>query len=133
MVCFIDTKRILHGLKKVNEFTLRFLNRSFGESVVEVEVSNLKQTSTENISLAQKTTEMLNFISTNGPHPLVYIKIGFFLNTYFSKNWHFTIKLSQFYISQSVDAHFKATKTLPNFGSLCISMPYFHDLSVIYF
>ena len=45
--------------KKVNALELQF-----NEAVVEVEVSNLKQTSTETLALKQRTTEMLNFIST---------------------------------------------------------------------
>ena len=40
--------------KKVNFFALKFLNRSFNEAVVEVEVSNLKQQSTESRSLLKK-------------------------------------------------------------------------------
>ena len=40
--------------KQVNFFALKFLNRSFNEAVVEVEVSNLKQQSTESRSLLQK-------------------------------------------------------------------------------
>ena len=101
--------------KKVNAFALKFLNRSFNESVVEVEVSNLKQTSTESRSLLQKTTEMLNFVSTNGPHPLVSMNVvDSFLDLHFGKNWHFTVNLSKFYVSQCVDGHFKSAKELPN-------------------
>ena len=40
--------------KKVNFFALKFLDRSFNEAVVEVEVSNLKQQSTESRSLLKK-------------------------------------------------------------------------------
>ena len=61
--------------KKINAFALKLLNRSFSEGIVEVEVSNLKDTSTENRPLKQRTTEMLNFISTNGPHPLVCMSL----------------------------------------------------------
>ena len=50
--------------KKINALELRFLNHSFNQAVVEV--SNLKQTFTETQALKQRTTEMLNFISTNG-------------------------------------------------------------------
>ncbi|MCP3848896.1 MAG: hypothetical protein GY694_01470, partial [Gammaproteobacteria bacterium] len=82
----LTRKEYYMNCKKVNELALRFLNRSFNESVVEVEVSNLKQTSTEQRSLAQKTTEMLNFVSTNGPHPLVCVNIvDSFMDTYFGK------------------------------------------------
>ena len=78
--------------KKVNAFALKFLNLSFNESVVEVEVSNLKQTSTESRSLAQRTTKMLNFVSTNGPHQLVSMSlVDSFLTTHFGKDWNFTV------------------------------------------
>ena len=101
--------------KKVNFFALKFLNRSFNEAVVEVEVSNLKQQSTESRSLLQKTTEMLNFVSTNGPHPLVSMNVvDSFLDLHFRKKWHFTVNLSKFYVSQSVDAHFRSARQLPN-------------------
>ena len=101
--------------KKVNFFALKFLNRSFNEAVVEVEVSNLKQQSTESRSLLQKTTEMLNFVSTNGPHPLVSMNVvDSFLDLHFGKQWHFTVNLSKFYVSQSVDAHFRSARQLPN-------------------
>ena len=101
--------------KKVNAFALRFLNRSFNEAVVEVEVSNLKQTSTETRALKQRTTEMLNFISTNGPHPLVSMSlVDSFLSSYFGKDWHFCVNVSKYFISQCVDARFKAARQLPN-------------------
>ena len=55
--------------KKVNFFALKFLNRSFNEAVVEVEVSNLKQQSTESRSLLQKTTDCVNQWATSaGQH-----------------------------------------------------------------
>ena len=101
--------------KKVNAFALRFLNRSFNEAVVEFEVSNLKQTSTETRALKQRTTEMLNFISTNGPHPLVSMSlVDSFLSSYFGKDWHFCVNVSKYFISQCVDARFKAARQLPN-------------------
>ena len=69
-----------------NFFALKFLNLSFNEAVVEVEVSNLKQQSTESRSLLQKTTEMLNFVSTNGPHPLVSMNVAdSFLDLHFGE------------------------------------------------
>ena len=72
--------------KQVNFFALKFLNRSFNEAVVEVEISNLKQQSTESRSLLQKTTEMLNFVSTNGPHPLVSMNVAdSFIDLHFGK------------------------------------------------
>ena len=85
--------------KNVNAFALTFLNRSFNEAVVEVEVANLNDTSTERRPLAQKTTEMLNFISTNGPHPLVCMDlVDKVVNAYFGKNWHFIIHQSNYFV-----------------------------------
>ena len=84
-------------------------------TVVEVEVSNLKQQSTERWSLLQKTNEMLNFVSTNGPHPLVSMNVvDSFFDLLFGKQWHFTVNLSKLYVSQSVDAHFRSARQLSN-------------------
>ena len=91
------------------------MNRSFNEGIVEVEVSSLKETSAENRPLLQKTTEMLNFISTNGPHPLESMHVvDDFLDAHFGKNWHFTIHQSKYFVSKTVDRHFKAAKDFPN-------------------
>ena len=101
--------------KKINGFALKFLNRSLNEAIVEVEVSNLNQTSTDSRPLLQNTTKMLNFISTNGPHPLVSINlVDAFMNERFGKNWHFTIHRSNYIVSKSVDNQFKSAKELPN-------------------
>ena len=82
--------------KKFNAFPLLFLNRSFNDTVIEVEVSSLKNISTEKRPLKTKSTEMLNFISTNGPHPLVSMNlVDDFLNAHFRKNWHFIINQSK--------------------------------------
>ena len=101
--------------KNVNAFALLFLNRSFNEAVVEVEVSSLKNISTEKRPLKTKSTEMLNFISTNGPHPLVSMNlVDDFLNAHFGKNWHFTMNQSKWFVPQTVDRHFKLAHELPN-------------------
>ena len=76
----------MYGLdcKQVNFFALKFLNRSFNEAVVEVEVSNLKQQSTESRSLSKKQL----IVSTNGPHPLVSMNVAdSFLDLHFGKKW----------------------------------------------
>ena len=68
--------------KKVNFFALKFLNLSFNEAVVEVEVPNLKQQSTESRSLLQKQL----IVSTNGPHPLVSMNVAdSFLDLHFGE------------------------------------------------
>ena len=58
--------------KKVNFFALKFLDRSFNEAVVEVEVSNLKRQSTESRSLSKKQL----IVSTNEPHPLISMNVA---------------------------------------------------------
>ena len=99
----------------MNGFALTFLNGSLNEAVVEVEVASLNETSTERRSLSQESTKMLNFISTNGPHPLVSMNlVQKFLDDNFGDNWHFTIHKSNHSVSKVVDAHFKETKALPN-------------------
>ena len=101
--------------QKFIAFALLFLNRSFNEAIVEVEVSSLKNISTEKRPLLQKTTEMLNFISRNGPHPLVSLSlVDDFLDAHFGKDWHFTLNESKWFVSKTVDRHFKLAKQLPN-------------------
>ena len=86
--------------KRLNAFALKFLNRSFNKGIVEVKVSSLKNISTEKRLLQQKTTEMLNFICTNGPHPLVAMPlVDDFLNAYFGNDWRFTVNQSRFFVS----------------------------------
>ena len=96
-------------------FALLFLNRSFNEGIVEVEVSSLKNVSTERRPLNQSTVEMVNFISTNGPHPFVAMNlVDDFLNAHFGKDWHFTTNQTKWFVSKTVDRHFKLAKDLPN-------------------
>ena len=71
----LTNEQYYKSCQKVNNFALRFLNRSLNDAVVEVEVSNLKETSSDKRKLLQKNTEMLNFVSTNGPHPLVCMDV----------------------------------------------------------
>ena len=67
----LSNERYFKNCKKFNAYALKFLNRSFNEGIVEVEVSSLNKISSESRPLQQQTTDKLNFISTNGPHPLV--------------------------------------------------------------
>ena len=111
----LTDETIYRHCKLVNGFALKFLNRSLNEAVVEVEVASLNETSTERRPLSTESTKMLNFISTNGPHPLVSMNLVHkFLNDHFGNNWHFTIHKSNHFVSKVVDAHFKDTKALPN-------------------
>lgn len=98
-----------------NYFALKIINRSANEGIVEVEVKSIKDISTSKRPLQNITTERLNFISTNGPHPLVsenLIKDS--LDSYFGKDWHFLRSNSSHYTSKVVDRHFKEARALPN-------------------
>ena len=111
----LTNEKYFKDTKKFNAFALLFLTRSFNEGIVEVEVSSLKNVATERRPLNQSTVEMLNFISTNGPHPLVAMNlVDDFLNAHFGKDWHFTINQSKWFVSKTVDRHFKLARELPN-------------------
>ena len=73
----------------MNEFALRFLTRTFNVCTVESQAINSIETSLRH--LKNKMTEMLSFISTNGPHPLASLHvIEDALNVHFKgKPWHF--------------------------------------------
>ena len=111
----LTNEQYYKSCQQVNNFALRFLNRSLNEAVVEVEVSNLKETSSDKRKLLQKNTEMLNFVSTNGPHPLLCMDVvDSFLNRHFGKDWHFTISSNKYYVSKVVDGHVRSAQELPN-------------------
>ena len=101
-----------------NAFALQLINRSANEGIVEVEVKSIKEISSEKRPLQNKTSEQLNFISTNGPHPLVASElVRDSLNAYFGKDWHFILSAksaSSYYTSKVVDRHFKDARSLPN-------------------
>ena len=53
----------------------------------------------------------LNFISSNGPHPLASLPLVKDLFTaYFGKDWHFTLSNSKWFVSKVVDRHFDQAK-----------------------
>ena len=56
-------------------FAVRFLNRTINETIVESEVSSLEDIETKKRHLEHDTSVKLNFISTNGPHPLVSLPL----------------------------------------------------------
>ena len=59
--------------------------------------------------------EKLNFISSNGPHPLVSMGlVEDTLSNYFGKDWHFTLSQSKWFISKTVDRQFREAKMAPN-------------------
>ena len=101
--------------KYFNAYVLKFLNRSFNETVVESEVSSLENVENQKRPLNSKTTNMLNFISTNGPHPLVSLPlVKDFLDSYFGKEWHFTLNNSKWYVSKVIDNHMYNAKNCSN-------------------
>ena len=111
----LTESKYYENCKFINYFALQFLNRSFNECVVECEVSNFENIQTSSRHLTDKNAEMLNFISSNGPHPLVSQRlVDDFLTNHFGKNWHFTTSTSSFFISKTVDRHFQCAKSQPN-------------------
>ena len=91
----------------INHFCLNFLNRSFNECIVESEVSSVGEIQTSSRPLKDENAEKLNFIASNGPHPLVSKKlVDDMLSRHFGKNplnWKFTVVKSKWYISKTVD------------------------------
>ena len=57
----------------------------------------------------------LNFISTNGPHPLLSLPlVEDMLNLHFGGKWHFILKDSKWFVSKVIDRHFTQARELPN-------------------
>ena len=84
---------------------------------MESEVSSIEAIDTKSRPLKQENVDMLNFISTNGPHPLSSMSlVTDFLTNYFGSEWHFTLNNSNWFVSKVVDRHFaearKATNSL---------------------
>ena len=101
--------------KFLNNFVLRFLNRSCNECVVESEVSGVAEVQSSTRPLNDLNAEKLNFISSNGPHPLVSMGlVEDTLSNYFGKDWHFTLSQSKWFISKTVDRQFREAKMAPN-------------------
>ena len=96
-------------------FAVRFLYRTINETIAESEVSSLEDIETKKRHLEHDTSVKRNFISTNGPHPLVSLPlVKDFLNAHFGKDWHFTRSNSKWYVSKVVDRHFHEAKMFPN-------------------
>ena len=67
-------------------YAFRFLNRTFNETIVESEVSPLEDIENKKTPLKHDTSVKLNFITTNGPHPLVSLPlVKDFSNVHFGK------------------------------------------------
>ena len=111
----LTDEKLYESCKFVNFFSLQFLNRSFNECIVESEVSSVENIQTSKRHLKDENAEKLNFISSNGPHPLVSLNVvNDMLSTHFGNDWHFTISKSPHFISKTVDKHFKNAKAQPN-------------------
>ena len=64
---------------------------------------------------AHENTEKLNFISTNGPHPLMAQSlVDAFLTNHFGANWHFTIVNSKWFVSKTVDKQLAIARSSNN-------------------
>ena len=104
--------------KFANHFCLHFLNRSFNECIVESEVSSVGEIQTSSRPLKDENAEKLNFIASNGPHPLVSQKlVDDMLSRHFGKDslhWNFTIAKSKWHVSKTVDRHFQSARSMPN-------------------
>ena len=101
--------------KYVNNFSLKFLNRSFNECIVESEVSSIEAIEAKGRPLKQENVDKLNFISTNGPHPLMSMKlVEDFMNNYFGSEWHFTLQKSKWFVSKTIDQKFQEAKNSNN-------------------
>ena len=101
--------------KFVNFIILKNLNRSHNECIVESAVSRDAEIQRSDRPLKDENAEKLNFIATNGPHPLVSMNlVDDMLTNHFGKDWHFTIGNSKWFISKTVDRHFQCARNLPN-------------------
>ena len=111
----LTTDEYYQNCKYFLAFAVKFLNRSFNETIVESEVSSLEDIDTKKRPLKHETSVKLNFVSTNGPHPLASLPlVRDFLTDFFGKEWHFTLANSKWLTSKVVDGHFEAAKNLSN-------------------
>ena len=101
--------------KFLNFIALKYLNRSHNECIVKSAVSSVEEIDTSGRPLKDENVEKLNFIATNGPHPLVSMNlVDDMLTNYFGKDWHFTIAQSKWFVSKTVDRHFQCARNLAN-------------------
>ena len=111
----LTTEQYYKNAKFVNYIALIYLNRSFNECIVESAVSSAERIERSDRPLNEENAEKLNFVASNGPHPLVSMKlVDDMLTNHFGKNWHFTTVQSKWFISKTVDRHFQYAKNLPN-------------------
>ena len=111
----LTNERYYKNCKSINRFALMFLNRSINECIVEAEVSSIEAVDTKKRHLKNENTEKHNFISTNGPHPLMAQSlVDDFLTNHFGANWHFTIVNSKWFVSKTVDKQFAIARSSNN-------------------
>ena len=102
----LTNKKYYSDCKNLNSFALKFLTRSLNEGTVEVEVSCMEQIESEGRPLTHENACKLNFIATNGPHPLASLSlVEDMLNSYFGKDWHFTLHNSKWFVLKVVNHH----------------------------
>ena len=110
----LTTEHYYQHCKHFLAFAVKFLNRSFNETIVESEVSCLENIEGKKRPLKHENSVKLNFISTNGPHPLVNLPlVRDFLTAYVGKDWHFTSEgANKWFTSKVVDRHFERARNL---------------------
>ena len=65
--------------------------------------------------LTLENASKLNFISTNGPHPLLSLPlVENMLDSHFGNKWHFILNDSKWFVSKTIDRHFTQARELPN-------------------
>ena len=82
---------------------------------MESEVSSFEQIQTRGRPLKDENAEKLHFIASNGPHPLVSMRLlDDIIDNHFDKNWHFTLANSKWYISKTIDRQFLSARNMTN-------------------
>ena len=86
------------------------------EKFVNLFLYNGEDIDTSGRPLKDENVEKLNFIATNGPHPLVSMNlVDDMLTNYFGKDWHYIMTQSKWFVSKTVDHHFQCAKKLSKF------------------
>ena len=100
----------------VNEIALRFLTHTFNECTVESQVSAINAIETSSRQLKPEQSEKLTFISSNGAHPLVSLRVvEDVLNLHFKgKKWHFVLSNTKYYTSKTVDRLIREAQNMAN-------------------
>ena len=75
MVSSLTNEKYYQHCKQFIDFALKFLNRTFNETIVESEVSSLEDIETKKRNLNHENAVKLNVISTNSSHPLVSLPL----------------------------------------------------------